>query len=388
MAVDLFGCSQLLQENLQQFLYQKRLDQSDDGTQLLLFRVILYSGSASTVSLSLVSLYHLKITLNYNEPIFHYTLRHSLAHHQNDVLQFFFFLLETYLATGMAFRQLALSFRISKSTVSTIVIEVCKAIWKNLKEKHLPTPTIEQLKNIEKKFYEKWNYPNCIGSIDGKHIRVRCPKNSGSMFFNYKQYYSIVLMAIADANYKFIMVDVGGYGKNSDGGILCASNIYQCPENEILKIPSEKKFPNSNVIAPHVFIGDEAFPLRSYLMRPFPRHQLQDADKMYYNYRHARARMTIECAFGIASSKFRILLKAIETKIENVDHIVKSICILHNIIIDLEKNVTDTEYAASCREFDTSAIARRRSSRANNRATQTAINIRNKFLNFFMENKI
>jgi len=288
----------------------------------------------------------------------------------------------------MAFRQLALSFRISKSTVSTIVIEVCKAIWKNLKEKHLPTPTIEQLKNIEKKFYEKWNYPNCIGSIDGKHIRVRCPKNSGSMFFNYKQYYSIVLMAIADANYKFIMVDVGGYGKDSDGGILCASNIYQCLENEILKIPSEKKFPNSNVIAPHVFIGDEAFPLRSYLMRPFPRHQLQDADKMYYNYRHARARMTIECAFGIASSKFRILLKAIETKIENVDHIVKSICILHNIIIDLEKNVTDTEYAASCREFDTSAIARRRSSRANNRATQTAINIRNKFVNFFMENKI
>jgi hypothetical protein len=217
----------------------------------------------------------------------------------------------------MAFRQLALSFRISKSTVSTIVIEVCKAIWNNLSEKHLPTPTIEKLKIIEKEFYQKWNYPNCIGSIDGKHIRVRCSKNPGSMFFNYKQYYSIVLMAIADANYKFIIVDVGGYGKDSDDGILCASNIYHSLENESLKIPSEKKFPNSNVKVPHVFIGDEAFPLRNYLMRPFPRYQLQDADKMYYNYRHARARMTIECAFGIASSKFRILLKAIETKIEN-----------------------------------------------------------------------
>lgn len=200
-------------------------------------------------------------------------------------------------------------------------------------------PTIENLKIIEKEFYQKWNYPNCIGSIDGKHIRVRCPKNSGSIFFNYKQYYSIVLMAIADANYKCIIqiiVDVGGYGKDSDGGILCASNIYQCLESESLKIPREKEFPNSNVKAPNVFIGDEAFPLCSYLMRPFSRHQLQDADKMYYNYRHARARMTIECAFGIASSKFRILLKTIETTIENTDHIVKSIFILHNIIIDLE----------------------------------------------------
>lgn len=176
------------------------------------------------------------------------------------------------------------------------------------------------------------------------------------------------------------MVDVGGYGKDSDGGILCASNIYHCLENESLKIPSEKKFPNSNVKAPHVFIGDEVFLLRTYLMRPFLRYQLQDADKMYYNYRHARARMTIECAFGIASSKFRILLKAIETKKENVDHIVKSICVLHNILIDLEKNITDTEYLAGVGDLNTNITERRRTSRGNNRATQTAINIRNKFV--------
>jgi hypothetical protein len=63
-------------------------------------------------------------------------------------------------------------------------------------------------------------------------------------------------MAIADAYYKFIMVDVGGCGKDSNGGILCASNTYHRLENEPLKIPSEKKFSNSNVKAPHVFIGD------------------------------------------------------------------------------------------------------------------------------------
>jgi hypothetical protein len=94
--------------------------------------------------------------------------------------------------------------------------------------------------------------------------------------------------------------------------------------------------------------------------------------------------MTIEYAFGIASSKFRILLKTIETKIENADHIVKSICVLHNILIDLEKNITDTEYLASVGDLNTNIKERRRTLRANNRATQTAINIRNKFVHFFV----
>lgn len=61
-------------------------------------------------------------------------------------------------------------------------------------------------------------------------------------------------MAVTDANYKFIMVDVGGYRKDSDDGILCASNTYQCLENESLEIPREKKFSNSNVKAPRVFL--------------------------------------------------------------------------------------------------------------------------------------
>lgn len=109
------------------------------------------------------------------------------------------------LATGLAFRQLAMAFRISKTAVSNIVIEVCIALWNSLKNKHMSTPTVDDFKNIANEFYKKWNFPNCVGSLDGKHIRMKCPKNSGSMFFNYKQYYSIVLMAVADANYRFVM---------------------------------------------------------------------------------------------------------------------------------------------------------------------------------------
>lgn len=63
-------------------------------------------------------------------------------------------------------------------------------------------------------FYSRQQFPNCIGAIDGKHIKIRCPPNSGSDFYiNYKQYFSIVLLAICDAQYKFTWVDIGQCGK-------------------------------------------------------------------------------------------------------------------------------------------------------------------------------
>jgi len=132
-------------------------------------------------------------------------------------------------------------------------------------------PSVDTFKSTAIEFHEKWNFPNCVGSIDGKHTRLRCPENSGSMYFNYKQYHSIVLMTVADASYRFLMIDVGRYGKDSDGGVMVNSKFYQRIENGSLKLSNKIKLPNSNVLAPFVFIGDEAFPLRNYLMRPFPR---------------------------------------------------------------------------------------------------------------------
>lgn len=112
------------------------------------------------------------------------------------------------------------------------------------------------------------------------------------------------------------MIDVGSYGKDSNGSVLCNTQFYQRLENGTLKLPKLSNLPNSNLKAPYVFVGDEAFPLRNYIMKPFPRQQLASAnDKKHYNYRLSRTRMTIECAFGIASSKFRILQKSIEIKL-------------------------------------------------------------------------
>ena len=66
-----------------------------------------------------------------------------------------------------------------------------------------------------------------MGAIDGKHCVIQKPANSGSLYLNYKGTFSVVLMAISDANYKFVSVEVGSYGKQSDGGIFSSSKLGQ-----------------------------------------------------------------------------------------------------------------------------------------------------------------
>lgn len=185
------------------------------------------------------------------------------------------------------------------------------------------------------------------------------------------------------------MIDVGSYGKDSDGGVLSNSNILKRLENKTLKLPYPSKLPNSNIISPYTFIADEAFPLRTYMMRPYPRRLLNDENKRYFNYRLSRARMTIECAFGIAASKFRILLKCIETKVENADHIVKAICILHNVIIDLEKNVVSTNhFNTETNPMNNNLPGDLTVCKRNNRTTREAENIRSNLNIFFSTNKL
>ena len=269
------------------------------------------------------------------------------------------------------------------STVSKIVDETAGTIWDVLQPIHMQVPTETMFKDISQQFFDKWNFPLCLGAIDGKHIRVKCPPNSGTMFYNYKHFFSIVLQAVADANCKFIAIEVGGYGKQSDGGTFRNSSLFHLMESGRLNIPCDNVLPTTSIVAPYVFLGDDAYPLLRKLLKPYkpPRGGRLTSEEEYFNMRLSRARRVVECAFGIMTAKFRILLKPIETSLDLADKIVKCICVLHNMIIDLEgSNSTQIDEVP----YLSSAFT---SGRENNRPTETATHVRDVFKTFVCANR-
>lgn len=194
----------------------------------------------------------------------------------------------------------------------------------------LPTTTSERLQ-ISSEFEELWQFPHCLGSIDGKHIRIIPPAGSGSYYFNYKKTHSIVLMAIANAQYEFIYCDVGANGRVSDGGVINNTGFYDKLVEGKLNIPVPRPVAKSSGSLNYVFVGDEAFALRPDLLKPFSRDSLTD-ERRIFNYRLSRARRVVENTFGILASRFRVLYTAINLDIESIEWVVLACCALHNFL--------------------------------------------------------
>lgn len=236
------------------------------------------------------------------------------------------------MATGNSFKTMGFEFRIGFSTVGRIVKECCQAIWETLPPIYMPHPDQKHWKQIARQFEEKWQFPNCIGALDGKHFPIQCPNNAGTAYFNYKGTHSIVLLALVDANYKFTWIDVGNYGRNSDGGIFEKSLLGQWSANNRIDFPRDEPLTPTGQICPFVMVGDEAFPLKSYLMRPFSRNNLTGEAEKNFNYRLSRARRVVENAFGILAARWRIFRKPIEANPEVADKMILAACCLHNFL--------------------------------------------------------
>jgi len=131
------------------------------------------------------------------------------------------------------------------------------------------------------------------------------------------------------------------YGRNSDGGIFAHSKLGKHLETH-LGIPVDKHILGTSCLALHVIVGDEAFPLKTYLMRPYPGSQSKgDNETSIFNYRPSRARKMVENAFGILSQKFKIYRRILQSLPENTDNIIFATCILHNYLRDQGVGLSD-----------------------------------------------
>ncbi|KAH7713848.1 hypothetical protein AAVH_18793 [Aphelenchoides avenae] len=168
----------------------------------------------------------------------------------------------SYLANGTSFRRLAYIFRLGRSTVGNIVKDTCNAICDLMYPEYMKTPSTEdEWLAIADGFWRRWNLPNTLGAIDGKHIAIKKPPASGTLYHNYKGGFSIVLMAVCDHRYRIIYAKFGDYGHESDGGIFDRSDFKHALDNDLLHLPLPAPLPGTNIRMPHFFVGDAAFPL-------------------------------------------------------------------------------------------------------------------------------
>ncbi|XP_044583990.1 protein ALP1-like [Cotesia glomerata] len=283
------------------------------------------------------------------------------------------------------------------TSTANIIAETCQVIWDCLQPKVLPYPlTTRDWLKIAGDFDKNWQFPHCIGAIDGKHIQIQCPDNAGSLYFNYKKTHSIVLLGICDANYSFLFVDIGAYGRRSDGGIFRDSPMGQKFEKHEMNVPDAELLKVDGMPLPYVLVGDEAFQLTDYLLRPYPGRGGLNKDKTIFNYRLSRARRTIENSFGLLVSLWRILKKPIEATVDNTTHIVKAIICLHNW---LRKRDEDNNYIqenmVDCHgengfvpglwrdEVGNHSALQDARIHGNNFSSRAAVTIRNEFCDYF-----
>lgn len=168
--------------------------------------------------------------------------------------------------------------------------------------------------------------------MDGEHVMNQAPINSGSEFYNYKNFFSIVLFAVVEADYNFMYVNIGCQGRMSDGGVFANTEFKRFHEECTLNLPSEMPLEGRQKKLPHVFVADDAFPLQQNIMKPYPGIQGKGTKKRIFNYRLSRSRRVVENAFGIISSVFRMLRKPQLLEPESVIKTTLTCVYLHNFL--------------------------------------------------------
>ena len=222
-----------------------------------------------------------------------------------------------YLASGKSQRCQSFDFVVGESTLCDIIHQTCDAIWVALNEKYLKCPTsTEDWKSIAVEFFEQWNFPHCVGALDGKHIAINCPPNAGSTYYNYKGFHSVVLLAACDANYCFTLVDIGSSGKDNDAAIFAESKFGKAFTDGKINLPIAEFIGGKEL--PYVLVGDAIFPLKTWLVKPYSGRNLSEKEAIF-NYRLSRCRRTIENTFGIYVAKWQIFRSPIRAAPSTVD---------------------------------------------------------------------
>ena len=275
------------------------------------------------------------------------------------------------LATNIEYRTIAALFGLGISTVCEVVHRTCHTISRHLLPQYIKLPSEQRLREIVEEFETLWGFPQVVGAVDGTHIPILKPTECPSDYYNRKGYYSIIVQGIVDSQGLFIDVNIGWPSKVHDACVFANSSFYsKC--NAGTYLPDWKKNICGTEV-PILILGDPAYPLLPWLMKPFPDTGNLTRQQQHFNYRQSRARMVVENAFGRLKGRWRCLLKRMDYyEIEYTTNVVASCFVLHNLC-ELNGDNCDPEWTVPHdAQVDASS-----SSDSVRRSTSSAITIRN-----------
>ncbi|CAM5108407.1 unnamed protein product [Natator depressus] len=227
------------------------------------------------------------------------------------------------LAMPDRYRSVGNQFGVGKSTVGAAVMQVANAI------KDLLISRVVTLGNVQVIVdgFAAMGFPNCGGAVDGTHIPILAPEHQAGEYINHKGYFSIVLQALVDHNGRFTNINVGWPGKVHDTCVFRNSGLFQKLQEGTL-FP-DQKITVGDVEMPIVILGDPAYPLTPWLMKPYTGSL--DSSQELFNYRLSKCRMVVECAFGHLKACWYSLLTRLDLSETNIPTVITACCALHNL---------------------------------------------------------
>lgn len=207
--------------------------------------------------------------------------------------------------------------------MTKIVPETCSAIWEGLRRSVCPLPSTERLQKVAEEFKNKWDFPNCIGVADAKHILNQAYTEIGSSS-------SVILMVVVDASYRFLFVSITDYGSCLASEDSTCNFAEEIGENNKL-LPPDRAIVDGGPAVPHVFVGSDVLPLYRNMITPFTDDNLQTGE-IVYNFHLSDVLRVVETTFEIITERFRIFQKPSHLLPNTLLNVVKACVCLHNYI--------------------------------------------------------
>ena len=209
-------------------------------------------------------------------------------------------------------------------------MQFLKNLWAYAVDRHFPK-SVDDFRNKLQKMEFQQQFKYALVAIDESHCPFKCPvggAESMKQYYNFKDFYSVVLLALVDAYYRFIWPIIGAPGNTHDSTYFQSTSFLEkITKGELIPSKVQKV---DDIEIPSQILGDGAFPLRSWLMKPYGDGVLTP-DKRYFGYRFSKSRMVTEGAFGKLNRRFQILHRKCESNKETVKIMCLACVILYNI---------------------------------------------------------